>query len=346
MKVLELYYDNIGIARGIVQGTSGIYCASIDSELHRAWCSCPFYVFNNTPCKHIMSLLDKVDYDKMKKKEDIYFLETGSEIIDKMLGGGVPYSIVTAVFGEPTSGKSMFGHQCGLSNLAKTKKNTILIETEGLRPYDIRMIHYKFMDRWGLKKEDVDSRFLIKKTLGDLKLQSMQKLFQMFGYMVTFDISQKGKYSIMFNKCPATLTDKELENTSMIIIDSLTKPLKDSVGSETQNLPARAQMIERLFGKLYHFAQIYDIAIIVNHHASINPMMPFGRDLGKPYGGNPILYNSKYAMEFIDAPKKVQNETGWGLEARRVKLLRRPDEQTTGELIPVRLKKDYGYCDE
>jgi RecA/RadA recombinase len=282
----------------------------------------------------------------MTKKENLKFLETGCEKVDEILGGGVPLGIVTAVFGEPTSGKTQFGNQCSLSNIKNIGKKTIIIETEGLRDYDRKVLLYKFMKRWDLTKEDVDKNIVIKHTMGDIQLQSVQKLLQMFGYMVTFEISKNGKYSVKFQNCTPTLTEKTLKDTSLIILDSLTKPIKDSVGSETQNLPARAQLVERLFGKLYHVAKIYNIGVVVIHHASVNPMMPFGRDLGKPYGGNPVLYNSKYALEFIDATNKVKNETGWGEEARRVKLLRRPDEPSTGELFPVRLKKDWGFCDE
>jgi len=346
MKLKDLYYDNNGIARAIIEGDSGDeYCSSIDGELIRNWCSCPFYVFNNTTCKHLNFMINYLEIDKMKKKEDIKFVETGCKTIDDMLGGGIPYSIVTALFGEPESGKSLLGHGAGLANIEKTGKNTILIETEGLRDYDIRLLHYKFMKRYNLDKSTVDSKYNIRHTLGDIQLLSIQKLLQMFGYMATFEISKNGKYSVKFQNCTPTIKEKELQDTSMIILDSLTKPIKDSVGSETQNLPARAQLVERLFGKMYHIAKLYDIAVIVIHHATINPIMPFGRDLGKPYGGNPILYNSKYALELIDAPNKVKTETGWGMECRRVKLLRRPDEPSTGELIPVRLRKDYGFCD-
>jgi len=347
MRIKELFYDNIGIARAVIESDSGAeYCTSVDSELFRSWCSCPYYVFNNSNCKHIIHLMNNLEYDKMAKKDNLKFVATGSKTIDELLGGGIPYGIVTAIFGEPTSGKTMFGKQMGLVNIAETGKKTILIETEGLRDYDTKLLLYRFMNRWNLDKKTVDDNFIIKHTLGDVQLQSIQKLLQMFGYMATFDISKNGKYSVKFQNCTPSIKDKELEDTGMIVLDSLTKPIKDSVGSETQNLPARAQLTERLFGKLYHTAMIHNIAILVIHHASINPMMPFGRDLGKPYGGNPVLYNSKYAMEFIDAPNKVKNETGWGEEARRVKLLRRPDEPYTGELFPVRLKKDWGYCEE
>jgi len=347
MRIKELFYDNLGIARAIIEGSTGSeYITSVDSELYRYWCSCPYYVFHNTACKHIKLLMNNLEYDKMIKKTNLKFLETGSDTIDELLGGGVPYGIVTTIFGEPTSGKTLFGGQVGLANIAKTDQNTILIETEGLRDYDTKLVLYKFMNRWGLDKKKVDDNYKIYHTMGDTQLMSFQKLFQMFGYLVTYDISKNGKYSLKFQNCTSSIKDKTLEETSMIILDSLTKPIKDSVGHETQNLPARAQLIERLFGKLYHIAMLYNIAVVVVHHASINPMMPFGRDLGKPYGGNPVLYNSKYALEFIDAPNKVKNETGWGEQARRVKLLRRPDEPYTGELVPVHLKKDYGFTDD
>ena len=132
----------------------------------------------------------------------------------------------------------------------------------------------------------------------------------------------------------------------MIVLDSITRPIKDSIGSNTQNLPARSQLIDRLFGKLSNLAIRHNLAVIVNHHTTVNPVTPFGIDHGKMWGGDGMMYTSKYAIQFTNATMKIKNETGWGIEARRVKLVRRPDEQDTGEWIPVRLMKDYGYCDK
>ena len=342
----EIQYDPNGIARAIIRGETDSYPVAIDADLQRSWCSCAKYVFSNKSCKHIIYLLDNVDYSKMVDMTNkLSRLETGSTILDNLLGGGIPYGSVTTTFGEPQSGKSVFGLQAGLANIAKTGKDTILIETEGMREEDLKSLLYKFMGRFNLTKEIVDEKFKIYFTLGDPELQSVQKLLMMFGIFLTLEISKNGKYSTKFQFCAPTIKEKTMENVSLIILDSLTKPIKDSIGSETQNLPSRSQIVERLFGKLYHTAKLYNLGVIVSHHASIDPTMPFGRDLGKPYGGNPILYNSKYAMEFIDATNKVKEETGFGLEARRVKLLRRPDEPSTGELIPIRLKKDFGFCD-
>lgn len=348
MILKELFYDNIGIARGLIVSDSGKeYNACIDYDLMRSWCSCPSFVYNpEDRCKHIIFLLGKINVDKMKPKQNLIFVETGSPTIDNLLGGGLQYGIVTAIYGEPTAGKSMFAYQMCLANIAKTGKDSIIVDTEGLRDYDIKVMLYKFMKRWNLDKDTVDKKVKIVHTAGDLKLRSIQKLSQLFGYMPTLDLSKGGRYQVKFDICAEKLTPDMLTNASMIIIDSMTQPLKTSVSSQTANLPARAQIVERLFGKFHKVAQAYNIALMVNHHASVNPATMFGRDLGKPYGGNPILYNSKYAIEFIDAPKKIQQETGFGIDARRVKLLRRPDEQTTGELHTVRLKKDYGFCDK
>lgn len=347
MILKELNYDYLGIARAIIVGDSGFeYTTQIDGELKRSWCSCPINVFNKEePCKHILFLLGIIEREKMvNKREDLNHLATGSMIVDNLLGGGVPYGIVTGVFGPPMAGKSMFNYQAGLANIKYTKDKTLLIDTEGLRPQDFKTILTKFKDRWNLSDEDVSKRFEMITTLGDTKLKSIQKLFMMMGVLFTWEQSEGGRYTPYFNECKATMPDEKWAEYSLIIIDSMTKPLKDCFGSNTPNLPARAQIIDRLFGKLFDIARRHNTAILISHHASCDPMV-WGKDPGSMWGGDPVLYNTKYAIEFFEATKKVKEETGWGIETRRVKLVRRPDEQTTNEWIPIRLQKDFGYTD-
>jgi len=348
MKLNELFYDNYGIARGIISSDSGEeYCTSIDLQLRRSWCSCPYYIFNKTACKHIIYLLGNIEKDKMvNKRNKLDKVSTGSDILDELLGGGVPYGIVTSVFGEPMSGKSMFSFQMGLASIKETGLKTMYIDTEGIRPQDFYSITSKFKDRWELTDKDIKDKFEFVSTLGDLTFTSVQKLFRMFGYVLTYDISKGGKYTPKFEYCKPTIKEEKWSEYGMIIIDSITKPLKDSIGANTQNLPARAQVVERLFGKLYDLATRHGLAIMINSHASVDPITPFGRDFGHMWGGDGLLYNSKYALQFIDATSKIKNQTGWGIEARRVMLIRRPDEQATGDLTPIRLKKDWGYCDK
>jgi len=345
MILKELFYDGRGIARGIIEGNSGVYDTAIDSEFNRGWCSCPSYTFNKEPCKHIVYLLNKVEYNKMKERK-LDRLPTGSKIIDDLIGGGLPYSIVSGTYGKPMAGKSMFCYQAGLANLIKSKRKTLYIDTEGIRPQDIKELLYKFGARFGLDKATINSRFDITTTLGDIHLKSINKLFKMFGQNLILDQSKGGKYTAKFEYTTPTYNDKKLEDYSMIIIDSMSKPLKDTIGTNTANLPTRSQVQERIFGMLTHLAVQHNIAVIINHHVSSNPVMPFGVDFGHPIGGDSIMYNTKYVLEFWDATNKLKTETGWGIETRRVRLYRHPTEQVTGEWTPIRLQKDVGYVDK
>jgi len=345
MIIKELFYDGRGIARAIIQGNSGVYNTSLDSEHNRGWCSCPHYVFNKTPCKHIIYLLSKVEYKKMVGKE-VDRVTTGSSILDELLGGGVPYSIVSGTYGKPMAGKSMYCYQVGLSNIKNTKKKTLYIDTEGIRPQDIKGLLYKFGQRFGLTTKDIDDRYDITTTLGDIHLKSIQKLFKMFGQNLILEQSKGGKYTAKFEYTTPIYKDEDFSGYSMIIIDSLSKPLKDTVGTNTANLPTRSQIQERIFGMLTHVAVQHNIAIIINHHVSSNPVMPFGTDFGHPIGGDSIMYNTKYVLEFWDATNQIKKDSGFGLEARRVRLFRHPTEQVTGEWKVIRLQKDVGYVDK
>jgi len=346
MILKSLYYDPNGIARGIVENNSRQYNVSICREFNRSWCSCAYNLFNKSPCKHIMFLLGEVDLNKMVKKKILDRLETGCKTIDDLLAGGVPYSIVSGVYGKPMAGKSMFCYQIALANIKDNDRKVLYIDTEGIRVTDIRRLMYKFGERFDLKPEEINNKIEIISTLGDVQLKSLQKLFRMFGEMVTLDQSKGGKYTPHFEVCHPTYDDKKLGEYSMIIIDSLSKPIKDAIGSNTPNLPARSQIQERLFGMLTHKAMMHNLAIIINHHTTRNPAMPFGEDFGTPSGGDAIMYNTKYVLEFWTATNKIKNDSNWGIEARRVRLFRHPTEQVTGEWQVVRLKKDYGYTDE
>lgn len=349
MRILELWYDLRGIARSVILSESGNeYDTCLDSKNHRGWCSCAFSTFNKERfCRHVLFLIDKIDYEEMKDMSNkLDRVSTGSQILDDLLGGGVPYGIVSGVYGRPAIGKSMYGYQIGLSSLKESNKKTLYIDTEGTRENDLRSLLYRFGKRFGLEKSDINKRFDIATTLGDIHLKSIQKLFQMFGQSLKLEQSRGGKYTAKFEFTTPIYKDDKLEEYSMIIIDSMSKPLKDSVGTNTSNLPTRSQIQERIFGMLTHIAVKYNIAVIIIHHCTHNPVNLFGVDWGVPTGGDSIIYNTKYVLEFWEATSPIKKSTGWDLEARRVRIFRHPTEQVDWKWIPIRLKKDTGYTDE
>jgi len=348
MIVRNITYDNLGIARGYVASDSGNeYVSCLDRNNNRVWCSCPVFTFNKIICKHVMALMNSVEYDRMVKKEKLDRISTDCQIIDDLLGGGIPFGIVTGLFGKPMSGKSFFAYQMIIKFLADTTLKAMYKDTEGLRERDLRGLLYRLGERFNVSKKDIDERVVIKTTLGDTQLRSVQKLLQMFGTMVTFTQSAGGKITPIFQACTPSIKQNILENDfGLLVIDSLTKPIKDGITSTTSNLPTRSQVQERIFGELSNLATRSNMAILVNHHVSSNPVMPFGTDFGKPVGGDSIMYNTKYTLEFWDATNKIKKDSGFGLEARRVRLYRHPTEQIDGVWHVIRLKKDYGYTDQ
>jgi len=348
MQILQIIYDNIGVARCLVKGDSGkIYNTNIDLDENRCWCSCDANVYNKSvACKHIKFVAPLLEYSKMVNKiSQLDKLSTGSTTIDNLLGGGIPYGTITTVFAEPKVGKSMLSYQIGIGNISNTKLKTLYIDTEGIRKQDFVSIVTKFNSRFNVPTKELFEKFEYTTTLGDIKLKSIQKLFQIFGIMPMIEMSKGGRYTVQFETCAPIIKEEQWKNYGMIIIDSMTAPLKMAIGSNTANLPTRAQLTERLFGILIEIAMRHNIAVVVNHHCSVDPLNLFGRDFGKAWGGDPILYNSKYALLIIDSDAKTRKETNWGLETRRIMIIRRPDEQDNDIKYPVRLKKDFGYCD-
>lgn len=350
MMLLELNYDRCGIARALVLSNSNAeYCVNVDIDRGFSWCDCPYYFFHKTPCKHINFVMPYLDYSKMNdERSELMNLTTGSDIIDEILGGGVPIGITTAFTGVQEAGKSFLLAQLALSNIEKFGTNSIIIETEGYREEDYKeKIAGKMLDRFNLKKSDLNKLKFIS-IVSDWEENGLQKLCKLLGLELRMiqkkqtDLNKGSKIQVHFIPCKPGLNKKLLDNTGFIGLDSLTAPIKFNIGSEQQNLPARAQIEERIFGKSFMLAKTFDCAFAISHHISIDPTNP--RDLGTSYGGRDVLYNSKYGVQIMHGI--ATGRAKWGNEARRVMMVRIPGIQKNWEKFDVRLKKDYGFCDE
>ena len=59
----------------------------------------------------------------------------------------------------------------------------------------------------------------------------------------------------------------------------------------------------------------------------------FGRDFGRAYGGDEVLYNSKYVIEIVDSDMTARAK--YGSTARRILLIKHPYNAVTRELYPT-----------
>lgn len=349
MEVLGIEYGTHGICKGIVKSDSGKeYVVSLDANSGRTWCTCPLYTFKKEKsCKHILYFLDEVDYSKMTNNKKYKNFSSGCTTIDTLMGNGFPQGTTVAVYAESGRGKTLLSAQIALSVMKNLKEDVIVIETEGNREQDYIELLNRFRSRWDIEEKDIDKHLHFYPVISSFsdKTRAMVELLNMFGYKAEIDQSKKGdKYSITFRDSKPKLKEKDLKEAGLLIIDSLTEPLKATIGHKSQNLPARSELISRLFYKLIGVARDYNLTVLINHHASVNPMQMFGRDFGKPYGGDEVLYNSKYILAIIDSDMKARTE--YGKTARRVMMLKHPYNATVGELFPLNLKEDYGFTEE
>jgi RecA/RadA recombinase len=349
MKTLDTIYGPDGICKSIIQSDSEHeYVVSLDSELGKVWCTCPLYIFKKTDlCKHMEFMLNEVDYNKMKKRNKFKNFSSGCTTIDTLMGNGFPQGTTVAVYAESGRGKTILSAQLALSMISSLDEDVIVIETEGNREQDYLELLNRFRDRFDVSEDTIYDKLHFYPVISSFndKTKSMVELLKMVGYKAEIKQSKKGdKYSITFNDCKPQLKEKDLKKAGLLIIDSLTEPLKTTIGHKSQNLPARSELISRFFYKLIGVARDYNLTVLLNHHASVNPMQMFGRDFGKPYGGDEVLYNSKYILAIIDSDMKARSE--FGKTARRVMMLKHPYNATVGELYSLNLKKDYGFTEE
>jgi len=157
----------------------------------------------------------------------------------------------------------------------------------------------------------------------------MKETIQSSDWMKTSEIwkkFQKNKYGLM-------------------VIDSLTVPIKSAMTASTQNLPARTSLITQLLGVLYPLAKEFDCAILVTDHITRNPMSPvYAYGIGEPWGGQNITYYVKNQFGLYFSTKEERDKAGMDAQRlRRIERHRMPGRDKT--MITVILQKDYGYND-
>lgn len=349
LKSISYYNDHI-VKGEIISESGHEYIASYDGDSKVGWCTCPSSIFksyttDSDSCKHVRCLIGQIDETKMKSTKRFENFPCECTTIDLLMGNGFPLGSVTAIFGQSGNGKTLLSAQLALSCIKHLGKDVIVIETEGNREQDYIELLSRFKDRFGLTVEDIKKHLHFYSVVGDFQSQAIITLLKMVGYETTMDQSKGGdKYAVTFKDSKPGLKEEELQASGLLIIDSLTKPIKTSIGSKTQNLPSRAELVARFFGRIYQLAYNYNLAVIINHHASVNPVTPFGRDFGNPYGGDEIFYNSKYIVEIIDSDMAARAK--FGQSARRVMLIKHPYQPVTKELHAVNLKENFGFTDD
>jgi RecA/RadA recombinase len=317
-------------------------------------------------CRHLIAVFDTLCSGKRTEKYAKMFLavlnsrkdytsyktpsermETGCELIDKLLMGGFPKSVITVIAGPTKVGKSWLASQATFRNALKDK-NILYIDTEGYyldKEVLPKMAGY-FKKRWGVEDKEVKVNFLFPKDIGELA-----------GYFgLAMAMTRKGGkptptiYSNVGRDVTPIYGICEEKNIDMIVIDSLTAIFKKGiVSSQTQALPARSDMINALYARLEEIARDLGVAVIMTAHASrnydfdVNDLLTGKSESGGGiWGGYSLMFNVKYLIqiEYIDTDDD-DNKIHRGRATRYI--IRRLWPAMYPRYVIAELLQDYGY---
>ncbi len=231
-----------------------------------------------------------------RKRENIFYITTGSESLNDLLGGkGVESKSITEAYGQYGSGKSQLAFMLAVNvQLPKDKGGAggkaVFIDTEGtFRPSRIKQI----AEGMGANPEKVLKNILVARAFNsDHQILLIDKISEMV---------------------------KDGEPIRLLIIDSLTAHFRAEFSGRGQ-LADRQQKLNRYLHNLMRLGEQHNIAIYVTNQVMSNPGMMFG-DPTTAIGGHILGHASTYRIylrrgkggsrvaKMIDSPNLPENET-------------------------------------
>ncbi len=256
--------------------------------------------------RKMMKLGFQTGTDFAKKREEIFYISTGSKNLDALLGGkGIETKAMTEAFGAYGSGKSQLGFQLAVNvqlplEMGGANGKAVIIDTEGtFRPERIK----KLAEAKGANPEKILKNIFVARALNS---DHQILLIDRVGEMI-----------------------KDGEPIKLLIVDSLTAHFRAEYSGRGQ-LADRQQKLNRYLHNLIRLAEQYNLAVYVTNQVMANPAMMFG-DPTTAVGGHIIGHAAQYRIylrrgkkdsrvaKMIDSPNLPENETVFFLTADGLK---------------------------
>ncbi len=243
-----------------------------------------------------------------ERRKNIGKITTGSNELDRLLGGGIETQSITELFGEFGSGKTQICHQVAVNvQLPKDQGGlngaVVVIDTEGtFRPERI----IQMAEAKGLDPDKV------------LKNIYVAQAYNSNHQMLLVDNAKE----------LATRLKKDGVNVRLLIVDSLTAHFRaEYVGRGT--LADRQQKLNKHLHDLLRFGEIFNAAIVVTNQVMAKPDQFFG-DPTKPVGGHIVAHTATFRVylrkskgelrvaRLIDSPHLPEGEAIFRITERGV----------------------------
>ncbi|MBT4165615.1 DNA repair and recombination protein RadA [archaeon] len=230
-----------------------------------------------------------------EKREEIFYITTGSKEFDTLLGGrGIETKAITEAFGSFGSGKTQLGlslavnAQLPIENGGAEGKS-VYIDTEGtFRPDRVKQI----AEAKGANPENVLKNILVARAFNsDHQILLIDKVGELI---------------------------KNGEPIRVVIIDSLTAHFRAEFSGRGQ-LADRQQKLNKYLHNLMKMAEQFNLAVYVTNQVMANPAMMFG-DPTTAIGGHIVGHASTFRIyirrgkkgsrvaKLIDSPNLPDNE--------------------------------------
>ena len=202
----------------------------------------------------------------LQQRSKVIRITTGSNELNKLLGGGIETMSITEVFGEFRTGKTQLCHTlCVTSQLPLSKGGgygkVCLIDTEGtFRPERIPVIAQRF----GLDGEDVLNNILYARAF--THEQQMQLILTAAAQMAE-------------------------EQYRLLIIDSVTALFRVDFSGRGE-LAERQQTLGQMMASLTKIASEFNIAVFITNQVMANPDSTMFVQAPKPIGGHILAHAS------------------------------------------------------
>merc|ERR1719167_1045487 len=203
-------------------------------------------------------------------RKNIFRISTGSNELNKLLGGGLESMAITEVFGEFRTGKTQLSHtMCVTTQLPGeggfTGGKIIYIDTENtFRPDRLRPV----ADRYNLDQDAVLDNVLY------ARAYTSEQQMELLDFVCAKFHEEPGVFKLL-------------------IVDSIMALFRVDYSGRGE-LAERQQVLAQMMSKLQKISEEYNVAVLVTNQMTSDPgaTMSFQADPKKPIGGNIIAHAS------------------------------------------------------
>ncbi|XP_046549994.1 meiotic recombination protein DMC1/LIM15 homolog [Haliotis rubra] len=237
------------------------------------------------------------------KRKQVFKVSTGSQELDKLLGGGVESMAITEAFGEFRTGKTQISHTlCVTSQLPGANGycggKVVFIDTENtFRPDRLRDI----ADRFNLDQSAVLDNVLY------ARAYTSEHQYELLDFVAAKFYEEPGVFKLL-------------------IVDSIMALFRVDFSGRGE-LADRQQKLAQLLSRLQKIAEEYNVAVFVTNQMTSDPGagMSFQADPKKPIGGHILAHASTVRIslrkgraenriaKIYDSPDLPENEATFAI---------------------------------